>query len=153
MAKDWSFSFSISPSSEHSGLTSLGLTGWISCSLRDSQESSPTPQFKSISASVLSFFYIPTLASIHDNWKKNIGLTRQTFVGKVISLLLNILSRLVITFLSRSKRLLISLLQSSSAVSLEPKKAVCHRFHCFPNYLPWSHRTGCYDLSFSNVEF
>ena len=85
------------------------------CSPRDSQESSPTPQFKSINSSVLSFLYSPTLTSIHD-------LTRQTFVGKVMSLLLNMLSRLVITFLLRSKCLLISWLQSPSAVILEPKK-------------------------------
>ena len=77
------------------------------CSPRDSQESSPTPQFKSINSSVLSFLYVPTLTSIRDHWKTT-ALTRQTFVGKVMSLLLNILSRLVITFLPRSKRLLIS---------------------------------------------
>ena len=62
---------------------------------RDSQESSPTPQFKSINSSVLSFLYILTLTFIHDYWK-NIALTRRMFVGKVISLLFNTLSRLVI---------------------------------------------------------
>ena len=85
------------------------------------QESSPTPQFKSINSSVLSFLYSPTLTSIHDHWK-NHSLTRQTFVGKVMPLLLNMLSRLVITFLPRSKRLLTSGLQSPSAVILEPQK-------------------------------
>ena len=70
---------------------------------------------------VLSFLDSPTLISIHDHWK-TIALARWTFVGKVIPLLLNILSRLVITFLPRSKHLLISWLQSSSAVILEPKK-------------------------------
>ena len=89
---------------------------------RDSQESSPTPQFKSINSSVLSFLHRPTLTSIHDYWKKTIALTRWTFFGKVMSLLLNILSRLVITFLPRGKRLLISWLQSPSAVILEPPK-------------------------------
>ena len=78
----------------------LGWTGWISCSPRDSQESSPTPQFKSINSSVLSFLYSPTLTSIHDYWK-NHSLTRQTFVDKVMSLLFNMLSRFFITFLSR----------------------------------------------------
>ena len=69
--------------------------------------------------------------------EKTIGLTRWTSVGKVMSLLLNILSRLVITFLPRSKHLLISWLQSPFAVSLEPpKNKVCHCFHCFPIYLP-----------------
>ena len=71
--------------------------GWSPYSPRDSQESSPTPQFKSINSLVLSFLYSPTLTSIHDHWK-TIALTRQTFVGKVMSLLLNTLSRLVITF-------------------------------------------------------
>ena len=91
------------------------------CSPRDSQESSPIPYFKSISSSVLSFLYSPTLTSIHDYWKI-IALTRWTFVSKVMSLLFNMLSRLVITFLPRSKHLLISWLQSPSAVILEPPK-------------------------------
>ena len=81
-------------------------TGWISCSPRDSQESSPTPQFKSINSSALSLLHSPTLTSIHTTGK-TIALTTRTLVGKVMSLLLNILSRLVITFLPRSKRLLI----------------------------------------------
>ena len=88
---------------------------------RDSQESSPTPQFKSINPSVLSFFCSPTLTSIHDYWK-TIALTRRTYVGKVMSLLFNMLSMFVITFLPRSKCPLISWLQSPSAVILEPKK-------------------------------
>ena len=74
---------------------------WSPCSSRDSWESSPTPQFKSINSLVLSFLYSPTLTSIHDHWK-NIALTRWTFVDKVMSLLFNMLSRLVITFLPRS---------------------------------------------------
>ena len=85
------------------------------------QESSPTPQFKSVNSSVLSFLYSPTLPSIHDHWK-TIALTRWTFVGKVMSLLFNMLSRLVITFLPRSKCVLISWLQSPLAVILEPRK-------------------------------
>ena len=88
---------------------------WCPYSPRDSQKSSPTPQFKSINSSVLSFLYGPTLTSIHG---KTIALTRQNFVGKVMSLLFNMLSRLVRTFLPRSKHLLISWLQSPSAVIL-----------------------------------
>ena len=88
----------------------------------DSQESSPTPQFKSINSLVLSFLYSPTLTSIHDHWKNHSALTRRTLVGKVMLLLLNMLCRLVITFLPRSKCLLISWLQSPSAVILEPPK-------------------------------
>ena len=91
------------------------------CSPRDSQESSPTPQFKSINSSVLSFLYSPTVTYIHDYWK-NHSLTRWTFVGNVMSLLFNMLSRLVIIFLPKSKYLLISWLQSPSAVILEPRK-------------------------------
>jgi len=79
-------------------------------------KSSPTPEFISINSLALSFFHPYMITG------KTIDLTRRTFVGKVISLLFNILSRLVITFLPRSKRLLISWLQSPSAVILEPQK-------------------------------
>ena len=98
--KYWSFGFNISPSNEHPGLISFRMDhpkGFPYCP-RDSQEFSPIPQFKSINSSVLSFLYSPTLTSIHDHWKTT-ALTRQTFVGKVMSLLFNMLSRLVITFL------------------------------------------------------
>ena len=88
---------------------------------RDSQDSSPTPQFKSNNSLVLSLLYSSTLTSIHDYWK-TIAVTRWTFVGKVMSLLFNMLSRVVITFLPRHKHLLISWLQSPSAVILEPPK-------------------------------
>ena len=85
---------------------------------------------------------------------KTIALTRRTFVDKVMSLLFNMLSSLVITFLPRSKRLLISWLQSPPKVILEPRKiksaTVCT---VFPIYLPWSDGTGCHDLSFLNIEF
>ena len=97
-----------------------GLVG-SPCSPRDSQESSTTPQVKSINSLVLSLLHSPTLTSIHDH-RKMIALTRRTFVDKVMSLLLNMLSRLIITFLPRSKQLLISWLQSPYAVILEPKK-------------------------------
>ena len=88
---------------------------------RDSQESSPTPQFKSINLQCSAFFIVQ-LSHPYMTTGKTIALTRWTFVGKVTSLLLNILSRLVITFLPRSKYLLISWLQSPSAVILEPRK-------------------------------
>ena len=99
-------------------LLSDGLVG-SPCSPRDSQESSPTPQFKSINSSMLSF--IVQISHPYMTTGKTIALTRWIFVGKVMSLLLNTLSRLVITFLQRSKHLLISWLQSPSAVILEPK--------------------------------
>ena len=90
--KYWSFSFSISPSNEYSGLISFRMNWLDLLAVQGTFKSSPTPQFKSINSSVLSFLYSPTLASIHDHWK-TIALTRQTFVGKVMSLLLNMLSR------------------------------------------------------------
>ena len=103
------------------------------CSPRDSQESSPTLQYKSINSSVLNFLYSPILAS-YMMTGKTIALSRQIFVGKVMSLLFSMLSRLVIIFLPRSKRLLISWLQPPSAVTLEPRKiksatispSICH---------------------------
>ena len=119
--KYWSFSFSISPSNEYPGLISFRMDCGSPCSPRDSQESSPTPQFKSINSSVLRFLYSPTLTSIRDYWK-NYSFDRWTFVGKVMSLLFNMLSRLVIAFLPGSKYVFISWLQSPSALILEPKK-------------------------------
>ena len=101
--KYWRFSLSISPSNEYSGLISFRIEWlWSPCSPRDSQESSPTPQLKSINSLALSFLYSPTLTSIQTTGK-TIALTIRTFVGKVMSLLFNMLSRLVITFLPRSK--------------------------------------------------
>ena len=117
--KYWSFSFSISPSNEYSGLIFFLVRS--PCSSRDSQESSPTPQFKSNNSLALSFLYIQ-LSHPYMTTGKTIAWTRWTFVDKVTSLLFNMLSRLVITFLPRSKHFLISWLQSQSAVILEPRK-------------------------------
>ena len=120
--KYWSFRFSIHHSLQkhpRANLLQNGLVG-SPCSPRDSQESSP----HSSKASVLwcSAFFTVQLSHPYVTTGKTIALTRQTFVGKVICLLLNMLSKLVITFLPRSKFLLISWLQSPSAVILEPKK-------------------------------
>ena len=97
-----------------------------------------------------SAFFTVQLSDPYMTTGKTIALTRQTYVGKVMSLLFNMLSRLVITFLPSSKHLLISWLQSPSAVILEPPKNKV--WHCFPMYLPWSDRTRCHDVSFLNVE-
>ena len=94
---------------------------WSPCSPRDSQESS-SPQFKSISFSKHHFFFMVQISHLYMTTGKTIALTRQTFVGKVIYLLFNMLSRFVIAFLPRTTHLLISRLQSPSAVILEPKK-------------------------------
>ena len=86
--------------------------------------------------------------------EKTIALTIWTFVSKVMSLLFNMLFRLVIACLPRSKRLLISWLWSPSAMIWgAPQNKVCHCFHCFPIYLPRSDGTGCHHLSFLNIEF
>lgn len=125
----------------------LGWTGWISLQSKASQESS---QHHSSKASILqcSAFFVVQLSHPYMTTVKTIALTRWTFVDKVMSLLFNMMSRLVITFLPRSKCLLISWLQSPSTVILEPpKNRVSHCFHCFPIYLPWSDGTGCHDLN------
>ena len=95
----------------------LRLTGLISLQSRDSQESSLTPQSKSINSSVLSLLYSPTIISTHDYWR-NHSFNYMDFVGKVMSLFSNALSRFVIAFLPRSKHLLTSWLQSLSTVIL-----------------------------------
>ena len=120
--KYWSFSFNISPSNEHPGLVSFRMD-WLDL-LRVQGTLKSILQHHSSKASILqrSAFLIVQLSHPYMTTGKTIALTRQTFVGKVISLLFNMLSRLVIAFLTRIKRLLISWLQSPSAVILEPKK-------------------------------
>ena len=126
---------------------------WSPWSPKDSEESSPPPQFKSINSLVLNFLHNPTLASICDYWK-TIALIRQTFADKVMSLLFTLLFRLVIAFLLRSKCLLISRSYLISAVILEPKKIKTLTVSIISLYnLPWSEGTGCHDLHFLNVEF
>ena len=148
--KYWSFSFSIIPSNEHPGLISFRMD-WLDL-LAVQRTHKSLLQHHSSKASILrhSAFFTVWLSHPYMTTGKTIALTRRTFVGKVMSLLSNMLSRLVITFLPRSKRLLISWLQSPSAVILEPKKNKV--WHCFPIYLPWSNGTRCHDLRFLNVE-
>ena len=112
-------------------------------------------QHHSSKASILqrSAFLIVQLSHPYTTTGKTIALTRWTFVGKVMSLCFNVLCRLVIAVLPRSKRLLISWLQSPSGVSLEPPQKKFVSFHCFPKYLPRSDGTRCHELSFLNVEF
>ena len=153
LPKYWRFSFSISPKNEHSGLISFRMD-WFD--LHAAQKTLKSLlQHHSSKAPILqsAACFIVQLSPPYMTTGKTIALTRQTFVNKVMSLLFNMLSRLIIAFLPRSKCLLISCLQSPSAVILEPKKILCHCFCCFPIYLPWSDRTGCHDLSFLNVEF
>ena len=124
--KYWNFSFSINPSNDYSGLISSRIDWFDLLAVQGTLKS--LLQYCS--------FFIVQLSHLYMTTGKTIALTRWTFVGKVISLLFNMLSRLVIAFLPRSKCLLISWLQSPSEVILEPppkKNKVCH---CFPIYLP-----------------
>ena len=134
--KYWNFSFNISPSSEYSGLIFFRIDWLDPLAVQGTLKS--LLQHHSSKASILrcSAFFIVQLPHPHMISGKTIALTRWTFVGKVMSLLFNMLSRLVITFLPRRKCLLISWLQSPSAVILEPRKIVSHCFHCFPIYFP-----------------
>ena len=151
--KYWNLSFSFSPTNEYSGLISLGWTGWISF------------QFKGISrvfsnTTIRKHQFFNTQLSLYSNshihtWllEKTIALTKWTFVGKGMSLFFNMLSRLVITFLPRTKHLLIHGCCHHLQWFWNPQNKACHCFHCFPIYLPWSNGTRCHDLSFLNVEF
>ena len=131
-----SFSFSISPSKEHSGLISFRMD-WVDL-LEVQGTLKSLLQHHSSKASIFrhSAFFIVQLSHAYMTTGKAIALTRQTFVGKVMPLLFNMLPRLVIAFLLRSKHLLISWLQSPSAVILQPKKIVFLCFYCFPIYSP-----------------
>ena len=144
--KYWSFSFSISPSNEHPGLISFRMDWLDLLAVQGTLKS--LFQHHSSKASILqcSAFFTVQLSHQYMNTGKTIALTRQTFVGKVISLLLNMLSRLVITFLPRSKHILISWLQSPSAVILEPQKIKSDTVstvypsisHVLWDQMPWS---------------
>ena len=133
--KYWSFSFSISPSNEYLALISFRIEWLDLLALQGTLKN--LLQHHSSKASILwcSAYFIIQLSHPYMTTGKTIALTRQTFGGKVMSLLFNMLSRLVIAFLPRRKHLLVSWLQSPSAVILEPKKIACHCFHCFSIYL------------------
>ena len=135
--KYWSFSFCISPSNEYSRLISfrvdwldfLAVQGTLKSLLQHHSSESSIPQ--------CSAFFIVQLSHPYMTTGKTIPLTIWTFVGKVMSLLFNMLFSLVIAFLPRSKHLLISWLQSPSTVILKPpQNKGCHCFHCLPIYLP-----------------
>ena len=133
--KCWSFSFNISPSSEQPGLISFRMD-WLDLLIVQGTLKS-LHQHHSSKASILqhSAFFIVQVSHPYITTGKTIALTRWTFVDKVVSAF-NMLSRLVITFLPRSNRLLISWLQYPSAVISEPQKIVSHCSHCFPIYFP-----------------
>ena len=145
--KYWSFS----PSNEYSGLISIRMDWFDLLAVQGTLKS--LLQHHNSKASVLrhSAFFMVQLSHSYMTTGKIIALTRRTFVGQVMSLLFNMLSKLVIAFLPRNKCLLILWLQSPSAVILEPPKI--KSLTVFPIYLPWSDGTRCHDLSLLNVEF
>ena len=126
-----------------------GLVG-SPCSPRDSQESLPTLQLKGINLSVLSFMV--KLSHPYMTTGKTIALTRRTFLSKVMSLLFNTLSRFVTVFFSKEQVSFnfMATVTICSDFGVQENK-VCHCFHCFPIYLPWSNGTWCHDLIFENV--
>ena len=141
----------IRPSNEYSGLVSLKI-GWFDL-LAVQKTLKSLLQHHISKASILqcSAFFMVQLSHPYMTTGKTTALTRWIFVGKVMSLLFNMLSRLVTAFLPRKKRLSISWLQSLSAVIFGEIKSV-NCFHCLPIYLPRSDGTRCHDLSFLNVE-
>ena len=148
--KYWSFSFSISPCNEHTGLISFRMDWLDLLAVQGTFKS--LPQHHSSNAPILqcSAFFIVQLS--HAYMTTTIALTRMTFSGKIISLLFNIMSRLVTTFLPRSKCPLFHGCSHHLQWFWRPKNKVCHYFHCFSIYLPWSDGIRCHDLSFLNVE-
>jgi len=148
----WNFSFSISPFNEYSVVISFKMD-WLD--LLAAQGTLKSLQQRNSKASILqcSAFFIVQLSHPYMTTGKTIALTSWTFVGKVMSLLFNVLSRLLVAFLLRSKRLLISGLQSHLQWFWSQENKVCHCFHCLPIYLPWSDGTRCHNLSFLNAEF
>ena len=152
LPKYWSFSFNISPSKEHPGLISFRIDWLDLLAVQGTLKS--LLQHHTSKASILrcSAFLTVQLSHPYMTTGKTIALTRWTFVGKVMSLLFNMLSRLVIIFLPRSKRLLISWLQSPSALILEPQKIKSDTVSTVSPSMPWSDGTGCHDLRFLNVE-
>ena len=134
--KYWSFIFNISPSNEHPGLTSFRMDWLDLLAVQGTLKS--LLQHHNSKASILqcSAFFIVQLSHPYMTTGKNIALTRQSFVGKVTSLIFNMLSRFIISFLPRSKHLnfMIAVTICSDFGAQENK--VCHCFHCFPIYLP-----------------
>ena len=134
--KYWNFSLSISPSNEHPGWISFRID-WLDLLAVQGTLKSPLQHHSSKASILCSVSFIVQISHPYMTTGKTTALTRLTFVGKVMSLLFNMLSRLVLNFLQRSKHLLISWLQSPSEMILEPKKSSQPLFHCFPMYLPW----------------
>ena len=145
--KHWNFSFNISPSNEHSGPISWRID-WLDLLAVQGT----LLQHHSSKASILwrSAFFTVQLSYPYMTTGKTIALTTRTFAGKVMSLLFNMLSRLVIIFFPRSKHLMAAITICSDFGA--PPNKIWHCFPCFPIYLTWSDGTRCHDLRFLNVE-
>ena len=150
--KYWSLSYTISPSNEQPELISFRMDWLDLLAVQGTLKS--LLQHQSSKASILwrSAFFTVQISHPYMTTGKTIALTRQTFVGKVIYLLFNMLSRFVITFLPRSKRLLFMAAITIWSDFGAQKSKIWHYFHCFPIYFPWSDGTRCHNLSFLNVE-
>ena len=153
MAKVLECQFQHQSFNEYSGLISFRTDWFDLLAVQETLKNFLQNHSSKVSILWHSAFFIVQLSHPYMTTGKTIALTRWTFVRQVMSLLFNMLSSLVKTFLPRSKCLLISWLQSPSAVTLEPPKIVSHCFHCFPIYLPWSDVTGWHDLGFLYEEF
>ena len=150
-SKCWSFSFNISPSNEYSGLIFFRIDWLDLLTVQGTHKS--LLQHHNSKASILqhSAFFMIQHSHPYKTTGKTIALTICTFVGKVMSLLFNILSMLVIVFLPKNKQsfnFMVAVSICSDFGTQESK--VRHCFHCFPTYLPWSNGAGCHDLSFLN---
>ena len=149
--KYWSYRFNISPSNEYSGLISFWMDWLDLLAVQGTLKS--LPWYHNSKASILrpSAFFIVQLSHLYMTTGKTIALTRWNSAGKVMSLLFNMLSRWVITFLPRSKCLKFhGCIPICSDFGAQENK-VCHCFHCFPIYLVWTDGTGCHDLCFLHV--
>ena len=148
--KYWSFSFNISPSNEYSRLISFRMDCLDLLVVQVTLKSLLHHHRSKASILWLSAFFTVQLSQPYMTTGKNIALTRRTFVGKVMSLLFNMLSMLVIAFLPRSIYLFFFFMASVTICSNfgSQENKVCHCFHCLPIYLPLSDGTGCHDLLF-----
>ena len=146
------FSFSISPSNEYSWLISFRIDKFVPLEVQGTRKSLLQQHSSKVSILWCSAFLMVQLSHPYITTGKTIALTRHLCQTSNVSTF-NMLFRFVIAILPRSKNLLISWMQSPSAVSLEPKKISLQGFHCFPIYLPWRDGTRCQYFSFLNVEF
>ena len=148
--KYWSFSFNISPCNEYLGLISFRMDWLDRLAVQGTLKSLLQHHGSKTSIVWHSAFFIVQLSYPYMTTGKTIALTRWTFVGKLMSLLFNMLSRFVITFLPRSKCLYFMTAVTICSDFGAPQNKVCHCFHCIPIYLPWSDGTGGHDQLYFN---